>query len=135
MGKQNNTDNKLAMGVLLIIIIMGIIFLIFAFATLIAPVVIAVLFLVNWIRYLAQDRKRRSTNFWLTDYEQEQYEKTAYILTHAEGERKKVQNSVTIQGISRNQDGQISQRSYAGKELRERENTANSLIRESREIA
>lgn len=129
MGKQNNTnDDILTRGIIFIIIIMGIIFLIFAFATLIAPVVVLVLFLVNWIRYLVQDRKWRTTNFWLSDQEQGQYEQAAYLLAHAEGERRKVQDSVTIHGISRNQDGQISQRSYAGKGLRERENTANSLI-------
>ena len=128
MGKQNNTDDKLTAGVIFIIIIMGIIFLLFAFATLLAPVVVLVLFLVNWIRYLAQDRKRRSTNFWLSAREQEQYEQIAYILAKAEDERRKVQDSVITQGISRNQDGQISQRSYAGKGLRERENTANSVI-------
>ncbi len=128
MEKQNNIDNLLAKGVVFIIIIMGIIFLLLSFATLIAPAVVLVLFLVNWIRYLAQDRKWRATNFWLSAQEQEQYKKAAYILAQAEDEKEKVQESLAIQGISRNQDGQINQRSYAGKELRGRENTADSLI-------
>lgn len=117
MGKQNNTDNKLVGGVVFIIIIMGIIFLIFAFATLLAPVVVLILFLANWIRYLVQDGKREEGyyNFWLSTQEQKQYEQTAYVLAHAEDEKRKVQDSITIYGISRNQDGQISQRSYTGK--------------------
>ena len=128
MGKQNNTENKIAAGVVFIIIIMGIILLIFAFATLIAPIIVLVLFLINWIRYLVQDRKRKATNFWLSAEEQEQYEKVTYILVHAEDEKRKIQDSVITQGIYRNQDGQISQRSYAGKGLRDRENTNNSII-------
>lgn len=127
MGKQNNTDNKLWNG---IIIIMGVIFLVLALATLLAPIVVLILFLINWISYLVQDRKRRATNFWLSESEQEEYKKTAYLLARAENEKRTVQDSVTIHGISRNQDGQISQRSYVGKGLRERENTANSLINE-----
>ena len=124
MGKQNNSEGKF----IAIIIIMGVIFLVLSFATLLAPVVVAVLFLVNWIRYLAQDRKRRATNFWLSAQERKQYGQTVHILAQAEEERRRVQNSVIAQGVSRNQDGQISVRSYAGKDLRERENTANSVI-------
>ena len=128
MGKQNNTDNKIATGVVLAIIIMGIIFLLLAFATLLAPIVVLVLFLVNWIRYLEQDRKGKRTNFWLSEQEQEQYKQIAYTLAQAEDERRKVKDLVISHGVSRNQDGQISQRSYVGKGLRERENTTNSLI-------
>lgn len=124
MGKNKKNDE---VGET-IIIIMVVIFLIFLFATLIAPVAALVLFFVNWIRYLVQDRKWRTTNFWLTDYEQEQYGNVTHVLSHADEEIRKVQDSVVIQGIYRNQDGQISQRSYAGKGLRERENIANSLI-------
>lgn len=130
MAKQSNNsvDGILAKGVIFVVIAVGIIWLVFSFATLIAPAVILILFLVNWIRYLAQDRKGRGTNFWLSDYEQELYEKTVYTLAQAEEERKNVRELVAANGISRNQDGQISQRSYAGKGLRERENAANSLI-------
>lgn len=124
MGKNKKNDE---VGET-IIIIMVVIFLIFLFATLIAPIAALVLFLVNWIRYLAQDRKWRPTNFWLTEQEQEQYENAAYVLSQADEERRRVRDSAVRQGIYRNQDGQISRRSYAGKELRERENTANSLI-------
>lgn len=127
MGKQNNTDNKLWDG---IIIIMGVIFLVLALATLLAPIVVLILFLINWIRYLVQDRKGRATNFWLSESEQEEYKKTVIILARAEDEKRKVQDSVNAHGISRNQDGQISQRSYVGKGLRERENNAKSLINE-----
>lgn len=127
MRKQNNTDNKLWNG---IIIIMGVIFLVLALATLLAPIVVLILFLINWIRYLIQDRKGRTTNFWLSESEQEEYKKTVYILARAEDEKRKVQDSVNAHGISRNQDGQISQRSYVGKGLRERENNAKSLINE-----
>ncbi|MBO8447509.1 MAG: hypothetical protein IAC32_07190 [Bacteroidetes bacterium] len=123
MGKQKNDEaaNKL-------VGIMVAVFLIFLFASVIAPIAALVLFLVNWIRYLAQDRKWRPTNFWLTEQEQEQYENAAYVLSQADEERRRVRDSAVRQGIYRNQDGQISRRSYAGKELRERENTANSLI-------
>lgn len=130
MGKQNNEDNKGAAAFVLVIVIMGIIFLLFAFATLLAPVVVLVLFLVNWIRYLVQDRKWRKVNFWLSTQEQKQYEQTVYVLARAEKEKGSVQDSVIAQGVSRNQDGQISVRSYAGKGLRERENTANATIGE-----
>lgn len=126
MGKNKKNDE---VGET-IIIIMVVIFLIFLFATLIAPVAALVLFFVNWIRYLVQDRKWRTTNFWLTEHEQEQYIKAASVLFHADEERRRVHDSVVRQGISRNQDGQISRRSYAGKGLRELENSANSLINE-----
>ena len=126
MGKQS--ENKLAGGCIIIVIVLAIIWLAFAFATVIVPIVVLTLFLVNWIRYMVQDRKRRATNFWLSAQEQEQFEKAANMIAYAEDEREKVQNLVTVRGISRNQDGQISQRSYEGKDLRERENTANSLI-------
>ena len=126
MGKQS--ENKLAGGCIIIVIVLAIIWLAFAFATVILPIVVLTLFLVNWIRYMVQDRKRRATNFWLSAQEQEQFEKAANMIAYAEDEREKVQNLVTVRGISRNQDGQISQRSYEGKDLRGRENTANSLI-------
>ena len=127
MGKQQkNTDG--IMEFMLFIIIMGIIFFISEYAMLIMPIVVLVLFLGNLICYLVQDRKMRATNFWLSYEEQVQYQQTVNTLARAEDERRKVQSTVIIQGVSRNQDGQISQRSYAGKELRERENTANSLI-------
>lgn len=86
MRKQNNTDNKLWNG---IIIIMGVIFLVLALATLLAPIVVLILFLINWIRYLIQDRKGRTTNFWLSESEQEEYKKTVYILARAEDEKGK----------------------------------------------
>ena len=128
MGKQNNSDDAVGKGILLLIIILIIIWLIFSLATLLAPVAVLVLFLVNWIRYLARDRKWRAINFWLTRHEQELYGNVVYRLAQAEEERKNVRETVTAKGIARNQDGQISQRSYAGKDLRERENTANSLV-------
>ncbi len=128
MGKQNDFEEKSTKVFTFIIVIAGIIWLIFGLAVMIAPLVVIILFLVNLIRYLIYDRKKRSTNFWLSAQEQEQYEKSAYIIANAEEERKKVQDAVMAKGIYRNQDGQISQRSYVGKELRERENAANSLI-------
>ena len=128
MGKQNNTEDKLTNIFIFILVIAGIIWLIFGLAVIVAPVVVLILFLVNLIRYLIHDKKKRATNFWLSVQEQEQYEKSAYILAHAAEEKEKIQELITVQGISRNQDGQISQRSYAGKELRERENAAKSLI-------
>ena len=130
MGKKSSSEEKLGVWLVLIIIVLVIIWFAFAFAVLISPLVIVILFLVYMIGYLARDRKQRVTNFWLSHYDREQYKKTAYILAQAEEERKKVQDSVNIKGIPRNQDGQISQRSYAGRGLRERENTANSLIDE-----
>jgi|GEM_PF-846883 len=126
MGKQS--ENKLAGGCIIIAIVLVVIWLAFAFATIVVPIAALILFLANWIRYMVQDRKRRATNFWLSAQEQEQFEKAANILAYAEVEKDKVQNLVTVKGVSRNQDGQISQRSYEGKDLRERENTANSLI-------
>ena len=126
MGKQS--ENKLAGGCIIIAIVLVVIWLAFAFATIVVPIAALILFLANWIRYMVQDRKGRATNFWLSAQEQEQFEKAANILAYAEVEKDKVQNLVTVKGISRNQDGQISQRSYEGKDLRERENTANSLI-------
>ena len=130
MGKKNSLEEKLGAWFVVIVIVLVIIWFAFAFAVLISPLVIVILFLVYLIGYLVRDRKQRATNFWLSHYEQEQFIKTYKILAHAERERKQVQDSVTIKGISRNQDGQISQRSYAGKGLRERENTANSLVNE-----
>lgn len=128
MGKQNNTDDKLNKVGLVLIVIMAVAFLLFAFAILLAPIVVLILFLVNWIRYLVQDRKRRCVNFWLSVQEQKEYKQSVYIISNAQDEIRKVQDSVNIHGISRNQDGQISQRSYLGKELRERENSAKFLI-------
>jgi len=130
MGKKSNSEEKSVGLFVLIVIVLVIIWFAFAFAVLISPLVIVILFFVYLIGYLARDRKQRATNFWLSYYEQEQFIKTYKILAHAEREREQVQDSVTIKGISRNQDGQISQRSYAGKGLRERENTANSLVNE-----
>lgn len=124
MGKQNKNDKA---GEAIVAIMVGV-FLIFLFASLLAPIVALVLFLVNWICYLAQDRKWRATNFWLTDNEQEQYWNVSRVLSRADEEIQEVQDSVINQGIPRNQDGQISQRSYAGKGLRERENNANATI-------
>lgn len=117
MGKQS--ENKLAGGCIIIAIVLVVIWLAFAFATIVVPIAALILFLANWIRYMVQDRKGRATNFWLSAQEQEQFEKAANILAYAEVEKDKVQNLVTVKGISRNQDGQISQRSYEGKDLRE----------------
>lgn len=132
MGQQSGLDNFMAKVVMYVIVggvvLLIVLWLLFSFAAIIAAVAIVVLFFVNLVRYLAQDRKGRATNFWLTESEKQQYVEVVNILAHSERERNEVKNIVDSKGIPRNQDGQISQRSYEGKGLRERENRANARI-------
>ena len=59
MGKQNNTEDKLTNIFIFILVIAGIIWLIFGLAVIVAPVVVLILFLVNLIRYLIHDKKKK----------------------------------------------------------------------------
>lgn len=129
MGK--NTDNKKGdVFLAFILVVIGIIWLIFAFAAIIAPLVALVLFLVNLISYRKEDLPQRAYNFWLTDSERMYFKKVVMILSNAKQEVDDVEDTLSIKGISRNRDGQINRRSNDSKKLRARENDANDTIRE-----
>ena len=129
MGKR--ADNKKGEKALdFIVIVLGVIWLIFAFAVIIAPFVALILFLVNLIRYRIQDLPQRTYNFWLTDSERMYFKKVVFTLYNAKNEAKNVEDTRIIKGFSRNIDGQINRRSDESKELRARENNANDTIQE-----
>lgn len=94
-----------------------------------APLIFLILYLINQIAYLASDRKRKRNFFWLTYDERELFKSRWEDFVAALKMKEYVEVAVEREGIQLNQNGQISVRSYRGKELRSKLDNANYVIK------
>lgn len=94
-----------------------------------APLIFLILYLINQIAYLASDRKRKRNFFWLTYDERELFKSRWEDFVAALKMKEYVEVAVEREGIQLNQNGQISVRSYRGKELRSKLDDANYVIK------
>ena len=130
MGKKNN-DTDIFERLIMYVVTAGIlIVLVLIIALVLLPFVIGILFLVNLIRYLAQDRRFKKNYFWLTDSERQDFKTVYWKLCQSYQEKSNVAYEMRTHGVWRNQDGQISIRKNVGKSLRHRENVSNASINE-----
>lgn len=128
---NKKSEDKLAGAVMILGVIAVIAVLLLSVAAILTPVVVLVLFLVNIIKYKKNDNRWRSNGFWLTPYEKRDFKQACVEISAAVQSKNAVQEAIRREGISINQNGQISARSYRGKALREQLNSANYTLDEA----
>ena len=135
MAQNKNNQNQ---GCTVIAIIIGIILTIVIIIGYLAPVIIPVFFLimtfVNYLQYNFNDKIWLDTGFWLRDDECSKFVTYKIVLDRANDIKNHVQGVVVSGGVRLNNDGQISRKSYYGKDLRNALNNANYDINEAEPI-
>ena len=123
MGK-NKYENEGIGCTIIGCIIIGIIVLILTVLVLagyLIPIIIPALFLVmafiNYLQYSLNDKMWLDTGFWLRDDECSKFITYKIVLDRANDIKNHVQGVVDSGGVRLNNDGQISRKSYYGKEL------------------
>lgn len=129
MGNTITKEEKAFGGCVVIAIIIGIILTLLIVVGYLVPLIIPAIFVlmapVNYFIYIIKDKKWLSTGFWLTNSERDYFINNNNILATAYSTKSYVQNAVRSEGIAVNNDGQISRKSYRGKDLRAALNNAN----------
>ena len=140
MGK-NKYENEGIGCTIIGCIIIGIIVLILTVLVLagyLIPIIIPALFLVmafiNYLQYSLNDKMWLDTGFWLRDDECSKFITYKIVLDRANDIKNHVQGVVDSGGVRLNNDGQISRKSYYGKDLRNALNNANYDIGEAEPI-
>ena len=140
MGK-NKYENEGIGCTIIGCIIIGIIVLILTALVLagyLIPIIIPALFLVmafiNYLQYSLNDKMWLDTGFWLRDDECSKFTTYKIVLDRANDIKNHVQGVVVSGGVRLNNDGQISRKSYYGKDLRNALNNANYDINEAEPI-
>lgn len=140
MGK-NKYENEGIGCTIIGCIIIGIIVLILTVLVLagyLIPIIIPALFLVmafiNYLQYSLNDKMWLDTGFWLRDDECSKFITYKIVLDRANDIKNHVQGVVDSGGVRLNNDGQISRKSYYGKDLRNALNNANYDINEAEPI-
>ncbi len=128
---NKKSEDKLAGAVMILCAIAVIVVLLLSVAAILTPIVVLILFLVNIIKYKKNDSGWRASGFWLTPYEKRDFKQACVEISAAVQSRNEVQEAIRREGISINQNGQISARSYRGKALREQLNSANYTLDEA----
>ena len=128
---NKKSEDKLAGAVMILCVIAVIVVLLLSVAAILTPIVVLILFLVNIIKYKKNDSGWRASGFWLTPYEKRDFKQACVEIYAAVQSRNEVQEAIRREGISINQNGQISARSYRGKALREQLNSANYTLDEA----
>lgn len=123
--KKNNLIEYIIIAAIVICaIIVAIIYLSIA----IIPVLFLILYIYNQMSYFLKDRLRSYNRFWLTSGEKEYFKQVTENLGNAYILKNHVNEAVQNEGIRLNQDGQISQKSYRGRDLRASLDMANNSI-------
>lgn len=112
------------------LIIIAIIYL----AAIITPIIILVLFFVNLFRYRSNDKHWKQYGFWLTPSEKVHFKQSYINIMNAQKSQEEVAKTLQTETVAINLNGRISARSYKGKALRAKLESANLTLEESAKI-
>ncbi len=134
--KKKNTGNVQGLALLLLlgVIIYFVCKSISQYLYIILLATFLVCFIWNLVLFLRNDREWIRRNFKLSSYQIERMQSAKETLIEQKNRLDKCNEIIENEGLRKNADGRLSQRSYRGKEIQEEMDHAQALLDESRRI-